>query len=285
MQMNSCHLLQNWLGKIIAQPLQKDERLPQRTPFGMLVEQEAREYIAESPTLKPHERVEIYYQQYWRRLLKCMELNFPSVVRLFGQQEFRCQLAVPYLSQFPPSHWSLECLGETFPQWLKDHYRETDNYLVVTSAEIDAAARKALTTKHLKSIKFFNLKPEEMITAQMVLQPHIRFFNLEGDFFAFREQLLKHEPAYYNTSPFPEISYGNLHFILYRSPCNVVSWKKVSEAEYGLLLLFKHGNTIENVCYELEEVREEWLEESLSQFPFWFQQWTVLEWFGQSLSS
>ena len=49
-----------------------------------------------------------------------------------------------------------------------------------------------------------------------------------------------------------------------------------------MLSLFKEGNTIEKACERLEEEGGTSYEEALLQIPFWFKQWTVLKWFGQS---
>ena len=81
--MTSLFELQEWLGALIAQPLQLDHRLPNLSPFGTPIEKEIEKYVAPSPTLKPFQRVQIYHQQYWWRLVKCMQQNFPMLVRLF----------------------------------------------------------------------------------------------------------------------------------------------------------------------------------------------------------
>ena len=184
----------------------------------------------------------------------------------------------------PPSHWALCQLGENFEEWLKIYYQEEDSYLILTAAEIDWAAGKTLWMGTLPSVDFSGLTPEETLSKRLILQPTIHLFSLRGDFFTFREEFLKHEPEHYNTHPFPEMSYGEHHFVLYRTPKNVLSWKEITMAEFQMLSSFKEGHTIDGACAEIEEKGGESFEEALSQIPFWFKQWTVLEWFGQSSS-
>jgi hypothetical protein len=280
--MNSLFKIQKWFGSIIAQPLQENQLLPTLAPSGMGIEQEAAHYIAASPTLKPYQRIQLYHQQYWWRLLKCLQSNFPMLLRLFGEAPFQHQLAIPYLTAHPPNDWALCKLGESLPQWLQEHYQQEDRYLVVSAAKIDWAAGEVFWIESLPKIDFAQLSPEKTLSTTLILQPFIHLFALEGDFFTFREEFLRHEPGHYNASPFPPMVYGKYHFVLYRTPRNMLTWKEISQGEFWMLSQFKRGNTIGKVCAQLEEKGGEILEESLAQFPFWFKQWTVLEWFGSS---
>lgn len=267
--------MQHWFGTLISQPLQPDERLPEISPFGTPIHLEAEKYIAHSPTLTPYQRLQIYHQQYWWRLLKCLHENFPTVLRLFGYEAFQSTFAVPYLATSPPSDWALCKLGATFPEWIKENYVEEDTYLVVKAAEIDWATGCAFWAGESLSIASFE-------TEKLFLQPYIHLFSLCGDFFSFREEFLKQPAEYYNTNPFPKITYGEHYFVLYRTPHNVVTWERVSYAAFFMLSLFKEGSTLDNACAEMEKKGGEVLEEALAQFPLWFKQWTVLKWFGHS---
>ncbi len=272
--------LQEWLGQLIAQPLQPNHKLPtQRFSDDFL--QETEKHITPSLTLTPLQRIEIYHQQYWWRLLKALQNHFPTVVRLFGYSSFQNELAVPYLSQYPPVHWDLNRLGHTFTHWLDAHYHHIDRYLVTHAASIDWAAQYASWIGPLSSVDFSALNTEERMVYPLTLQPHIHLFNLRGNLFHFRETLLQREVEHYNSSPFPEMSYGNYHFVLYRTAENMVTWREISQAEYELLSYFKQGSTIGEACSKIEEKGGESLAESLIHTPFWFKQWTVLQWFGQ----
>lgn len=272
------HEIQNWFGKTVAYPLQPDQMLPNP------LKEQASHFITPSQHLNPGERIEIYHRQYWWRLLKSLQTHFPLVVRLFGSGMFQQKLAVPYLSSRPPSHWALCRLGESFPEWIDSHYHEEDALLIKTAAEIDWAVQKAFWIGNLSPIEFEKFSPEETLTKPITLQLHIQLFSLPGDFFSFREAFLEHEPDYYSNHPFPQLALGDNYFVLYRSQALQVCWKKISLAEYHLLSLFKEKNTIEKACTALESLGGSVYEEALSHIPFWFKQWTVLKWFGQSSS-
>ena len=216
-----------WFGKMIAQPLRPDHLLPQFSPWGTDSQLEASRFIAPSSALTPLERIQIYHQQYWWRLLKCLQQNFPTVTRLFSIESFDHELAVPYLTAHPPSHWALCRLGETFPQWLEKHYHADDRYLVTHAAQIDWAANHAFWAGSLPSAELTSQSPEGTLSQNLILQPHIHLFSLEGDLLSLREAMLEHPPEYYNTNPFPSINYGEHHFVLYRTPQNLVTWKQI----------------------------------------------------------
>jgi len=278
------YALQQWLGALISQPLQEDHLLPTQTPFGTEMEQEVAKYVAPSSTLEPFQRVQIYHQQYWWRLIKCLQTNFPTLHRLFGYTDFQNHIAVPYLTAYPPSDWALCALGASLPHWLQENYHADDSYLVHRAAEIDWAANHAFWVPEGKEVHFEEMTQEEIGRKSFILQPFIHLFKLQADFFTFREQFLKNEPEYYNVNQFPSITYGNFYFVLYRTRKNVVSWKQLSQAEFWMLCQFKKRNTIEKVCSELEDMGGPLLEEALSEMPLWFKQWTVLKWFQLSSS-
>jgi len=264
--------IQRWFGKTISQPLTEKQTLPKGCG--------ADKYIAPSPTLNAHQRIELYYQQYWWRLLGSLQTNFPTVTRLFGYSLFQQQLAIPYLTQHPPTHWALCRLGETFPDWIAKNYQKEDRYLVLNAARIDWAAQKAFWVKDLPKVDFGKLSKNKILNTPLVLQPHLKLFSLQGDLFSFRETFLENEPDYYTSHPFPKMNFGECHFVLYRTLKNRVSWEKISLDELNFLKQFQKPRTIDQVCSIIEQT-----EKIVTDIPIWFQKWTVFEWFGLSLSS
>lgn len=267
--------LQEWFGAMISQPIQPTNQFSDTTPFGTNPEEEAKRFILPSPTLKPHKRLELYHQQYWWRILKSLEENFPMVVRLLGKGIFTTQFAIPYLTANPPSHWALCKLGSTFPQWIEKNYVELDQELILQSALIDWSSQEAFGSKVLPSLTSPSLSPS------VVLQPHIHLFALKGDLFSFREAFLKEDPEYWNDHPFPEMRFGKYYAALFKNTNNQVTWKELSEGEYNFLFLLKEGLTIESVIEKIETEGGAIFEEALEMMPLWFREWTLLQWFGE----
>ncbi|MCC5831459.1 MAG: putative DNA-binding domain-containing protein [Chlamydiales bacterium] len=264
--------IQKWFGKLIAQPLQPASQIPSTTPFGTAIEEEAGKHIAPSPTLKPFKRLELYHQQYWWRLLKCLQENFPTLTRLYGYERFNLEIGIPYLCDNPPSHWALWRLGQSLPEWFKEKDLERDLTL------IDAAAQSAFFSEERDPA---DLGQEAAVKKKLFLQPHIHLFELGADLFTFRETLLEQETSYWSNSPLPKIRQGVSYFVLYRNSKNRVKWKESSIGEYRLLTLFQKGSSIQEACAMIEGEGGEAFKEAEESLPLWFREWTYLNWFQE----
>lgn len=242
--------LQEWFGAIITQPLKKNQSLK---------DAKSALYITPTIQLTPDKRIEIYQEQYWWRLIKVMQENFPGLNSLFGKAEFNQKIAIPYLKRHPSTHFLLNHLGDKLLAWLEVDYQDSNKKLVQNIATID----------WLTNVTFF--APSQKVGSEinermkLALQPHVHLFSLEADYFSFREELLKKrikntllkEPCY---------------FILYRNLENDVAWKKISYPAYLLLTYIKEGNSLTSACEKLEE----WGNLSKTdeeEIPVWIYEW------------
>lgn len=255
-----------WFGSCISLPLAKDSRLPEISGVDS--------WILPSEKLTPHQRIEIYHQQYWWRLLSCMHDNYPFLVRLMGSQEFNQKIAIPYLLENPPSHYSLARLGQTLGIWLQKHQKET---LYIESAKIDAAANHAFSSLK-KTPHRTPLSKEQLLLVPMYLQDDICLFELSSDLFTLREALLKESADYWQENPIPNIAAGTFYAALYRSQEDIVAWKRLSHAEYQLLLLFKDSSSVADAVSKLEMMDEEITKIAEEEISIWFHDWSRLEW-------
>ena len=118
--------VQEWFGPLISRPLDTEGKILPLSIKGHLIEEEARQYIVPSATLRPHERLELYNQQYWWRLIKHLKRAYPCLKRLFGEPFFERDIIVPYLTKYPPSHWNISDTGKRLYQWVEEEYHEAD---------------------------------------------------------------------------------------------------------------------------------------------------------------
>ncbi|MCP5469022.1 MAG: putative DNA-binding domain-containing protein [Chlamydiales bacterium] len=227
--------LQTWFGSAIA-----SEKLAV----------DASHYIAPSPTLEPNERLQIYHEQYWWRLLDVLQRTFPTLVRELGAEKFNKEVGIPYLLAHPPDHWALCRLGAHLPSWLTGKS--------ATIAAIDWAAEIAFWEEEGPTIDFSKLTNEEIRTKKMTLQPYISLFALDADYFSFREGKKLEKRA------------G--HFVVYRTPKKFPAWKKIPKEAYTLLCAFQLGCSIEESCSLITGGNE---------VAFWFKEWTQWQFFVQ----
>jgi Putative DNA-binding domain len=73
--------------------------------------------IAPSARLSATAQLEIYREQYERRHLASLREDYASVVHYLGQAQFDA-LARAYLLEYPPTHFSLQKLGNSLPEFV-----------------------------------------------------------------------------------------------------------------------------------------------------------------------
>ena len=238
--------LQAWFAQHLTSPIAELDaaNIPIYSP--RLIE-EIRTKIAPSPTLNSEERMGIYKQQYWWRLLTILQEHFPSLVRLFGYEELNHKILEPYLTNNPVQDWFLSCLGWDLPSWLEGNYREKDAPLVLNLARLDAA---------YVSLAFLDKIPSQALQEDktLYLQPFVLLFEFDVDLFAFRTKLLEQEPSYWDSHDFPELKKGKRkkHFILFRQQ-EVNSYEKITPTFFALLCRFKGGAKLCDLIPQLEK--------------------------------
>ncbi len=276
-------LTQLWFASIITQPIDENSRIPEIAPSGMPIEQEAWDYIKPSPTLRPSQRIEIYSQQYWWRLLNSLQEVYPLVTRLFGYHDFNSTIAIPYLKKYPPNHWSLNMLGEWLPLWIEKDYGSSDKKLVLNAAEIDYAYHENFLAKQLKPLDLQDLPdPQDfayLLTQTLYLQPSLLlFFHFDYDIFTYRMEFLKESPEYWIEHDFPPLNPTKTAYILFRNQSWMPIWSPISLAEASLLNFFRNGATIDEACQWLENQESEIFEEAEEKLNFWIQGWIIKKW-------
>lgn len=260
---------QEWFGKIISSPLVADSKISELTPSGGNIKEEAEARISPSPTLKPYERIQLYNQQYWWRLISNMQDTFPFIVRLFGYTDFNDTIATPYLIAYPPSHWSLDVLGSNLPKWISDSYHANDKQLVHDAALLDIFYLSLFFKPLLKVLS------EDQFDSTIYLQPHVTFLEFPYEIVAFRDAMLEQEPDHWIDNPFPELKRVPQSLILYRSLKGHTTYKCLSSAEMTLLKLFQKGTTLDAVCEWIETQSSEFRSEVEQSLQKWFQDWTI----------
>lgn len=275
--------IQQWFGSIISRPIDDNSQMIPLSPSNKPMEEEAAIYIAPSPTLHPAQRIQLYNQQYWWRLLNAFQESYPLVTRLFGYYDFNKTIVIPYLVKYPPRHWSLSLLGDRLTYWIEKEYHADDKVLVLNAAKIDWAFNYSFIASQLSPITANDLSEGKnaanLLKRKLYLQPSLHFFEMNYDLFQFRIEFLKQEPNYWIENDFPELVHDKTRFFyLYRTQKNDISWNEISQGEYHLLQLFRKGATIEKACSWLESQEASLYNAAIKNLHLWFQEWTIRGW-------
>lgn len=273
---------QEWFSDVITGPLENNY-ISSLTPSGFLIAEEASKYIVPSPHLRPHQRIQIYNQQYWWRLLNTLHDNFPLVVRLFGYQAFNEQIGIPYLLKYPPNHWSLNLLGERLSKWISEEYHAQDLPFVQNATQLDWAFHESFISPQKTKLDLNSLAnggdPTSFLSLKLFLQPHIFLFKWDYDLLTFREKCIAEDGDYWIDHSFPELNKSKTyHYVLFRNQKGLVTWKEISEAEFLLLQTLRQGATINEACEFLEKQRQDIYDQAENHLQEWFQTWTLRQW-------
>jgi Putative DNA-binding domain len=273
---------QEWFAQTITRRLDKKNHIQRRTSSGILIAEEAARYVVPSPTLRSEQRMQIYNQQYWWRLLNTLHTNFPLVTRLFGYQAFNEEIGIPYLIKFPPDHWSLTRMGERLPQWIQSHYLKPDQQLIFHAATLDwAFAASFIASQHalLDPTILTSMPPEQLLSQTFYLQPHVYLLQWDYDLLSFREAFLKQEVDYWLHHRFPVLKKEiDSIYILYRTPQYQIAWRPVSLEELKFLSLFKNGIHLAAACEWIEKQEPKLQETVASHLQKWLQEWIQSSW-------
>ena len=80
---------------------------------------EAEKVVTRSKALTAVERLSIYGNAYYGRLLECLREEFPAVTHALGEETFDA-FAVAYLQNYPSRSYTLTQLGKNFPRFLAE---------------------------------------------------------------------------------------------------------------------------------------------------------------------
>lgn len=101
-------------------PLRRDEGMQTAWKDGSAAADVAAQIIKPNDRLSSFERLQIYNQQYWWRLLGSFGEDFWALRAVVGTRKFD-QLAVAYLESHGSQNWTMRDLGKDFEAFLRAH--------------------------------------------------------------------------------------------------------------------------------------------------------------------
>lgn len=274
---------QDWFAGIITQAIDNHSQINPIAPSGAPISEEACKYIAPSPTLKPHQRIQIYNQQYWWRLLSTLHDNFALTTRILGYYKFNTQIGEPYLKKYPPNHWSLNHLGDMLPQWIRTDYQGENKQLIQEAVDSDWGFNESFFAGELPAINVHQAAKDcnnpLLLKEPLYLQPHLHLFHFKHALFPFRDEMLKKDADEWTNSELPPLKKEkNYFYVLYRNNHYNIAWVEVDEFEYRLIERFKQGATIEELCQWIEKQNDHFQQAAAENLHLWFQEWTMRQW-------
>jgi hypothetical protein len=170
--------LQRRMSSAVMQPMTKDFRMRNKSADGRTMKAVAADFIKPNSRLTSFERLEIYNQQYWYRIVSALSEDFPGLCRILGEKKFDAMI-LAYLAENPSSTFTLRNLGSNLVSWLRTNPQWTGATpeLAIDVARLewgyveafDNAEYPAITTEDFAGIAD---------NTTFTLQPHVRLLDL-----------------------------------------------------------------------------------------------------------
>jgi len=203
-------------------------------------------FVEGDPELPAVERVNIYANMYFFRILDCLKEDFPSLVKILGDREFH-NLIVQYLQVYPPTHFSLRYVGQHLSEFLKGRGELADlaQFEWAQIEAFDAADAQVLTHEDLQKIP-----ADDWPEMKLQLHPSCQLLHV-----------------HYNVHEIcPNIQTQETYLRIWRQNLNVYH-AAISADEFAALKAIQSGACFADVCAQVDDAHQvmTWLSGWISQ--------------------
>lgn len=262
--------LQDWFSAVISGKM-NEINLREKGVYSNSMQDEVRQVILPNKDLKAEERIEIYNQQYWFRLLDIMQNEYPILRHLWRIDKMN-DILEEYLVRYPSGHYSLEHLGDRFHSFLNEAYIDTDKEIILEAANYEYSFTMAFIAAQHNPVnpeKLTDEKKASLAKQALKLQDHVFLHRLNYDFKSYRDKIIDDDDDLY----FPRLLPKNHYTMIYRYH-NSIQETIISQGEYVLLQEFSKTASIEEA---IEHTAHQLQEKDLESIQSWFQSWIEKE--------
>ena len=285
--------LQRAVFEVTRQPLTPSERTRPRLPDGRSVRQIAKVLIKPNDRLTSLERLQIYNQQYWYRILSSLSEDFPGLRSLIGEKKFE-KLSVAYVNDCPSVSYTLRDMGARLETWLGKNpayvagvQRIARDMVRLEWAEIEAfdgveLPRPTLAdSSPLSGNSAFRLQPHlhllDLAYPVDDLLLHIRGLDTRSE--TTSNAVLKFpRPSKIRRTSLPKPE--KVHLAVYRLNYDVY-FKRLPRDGFALLQALREGKTLEKALQASLLRRRRNFDQLGERLKEWFHDWSYLGWFAQ----
>lgn len=250
----------------------------------------AERLVKPNDRLTAFERLQIYNQQYWWRLLGAFGEDFRGVRAVLGEKKFD-RLATAYLEAHGSHSWTLRNLGSQLVDFLGAHPELTKPYsaLVLDVARVewarvlafDGPEKPVLTPKRIAKLSGDQLC--------LGLQPYLSLLELNHSVDELLKSLKRSEigavsnaVAAAQTRRRRQVTVRRSRAPIYLAVHRVnfsVYYKRLDPEAYRLLLALQAGEPLEAACATAFAGSKELPEQSAARIQEWFARWMEFGWF------
>ena len=192
--------------------------------------------------LSAEERVDIYANMYFYRILDVLKEDFPATLTMLGAERFH-NLVTGYLIEYPPAHFSISYAGEHLADFIRGHPLREEFPFLADLARMEralvevfhAADAKPLDAEHLRAIA-----PADWPSLNLKLHPAHQVLELEWNVAATLDAVEQgEEPS--------QPARDDIRMLVWRNR-NRVFYRAIDRAERDQMALLSKGTTFAEIC-------------------------------------
>lgn len=227
------------------------------------------------------ERLAVYANAYYARLIECFEEEFPAMAYALGEETFRA-FAFEYLQHYPPGSYTLAKLAANFPRFLRetrpvDDAQDTGapkwtDFLIdlatlerTYSEAFDSPGAEGFST--LQPDEVADITPERWPDTRLLTVACLRLLELRFPVQEFAASV-KHGQE-------PVIPAPGATYLVVSRRNYVVHPRAVSRLEFEILQGLCDGRNVGEVVGIATESSDSTIEELSIQLRDWFQRWSA----------
>ncbi|WP_339736053.1 DNA-binding domain-containing protein [uncultured Gimesia sp.] len=278
--------IQHWMQTIISWPGGVEDGIASEAAQSRIpLEPDALEtVITASSQLTSLERVGIYANAYYARLLECLSEEYPALVTAMGKQAFGV-FCMEYLQKYPSASYTLADLGARFPQFLREHRPPAEvgedevnwtDFLIelatlerVYSEVFDGPGIEQVTLLTAEALNA--IAPEDWPDLRLKMAPCFRLMQFQYPVHEFITNARKGDAPTIPEQQTTSLAITRRNFVVRR--------EAVTPAEYFLLSRLQEGLQVGEAITQLAESGLMEFEDLGNQLHEWFKHWTASAFF------
>ncbi len=283
--------IQALMGRAVMRPLTASEGMQPTWGDGEPMAEVADRIIKPNDRLDSFERLQIYNQQYWWRLLASFAEDFRGLRAVLGQRKFD-RLAVAYLEACGSTSWNLRNVGQHLVAYLGDHPELIAPHgdLAIEMTKVEWARVEAFDGPARPPIDPQRIAQCAPSTLRFHLQPYLTLLELRHPI---DELLRKLRQRQIETGSASNATTGQrrrrtvrltarpAHQAIFLAVHRVefsVFYKRLEPEAWRLLELLRAGATLENACGEAFANSHDLPETNAERIRGWFTDWSRFGW-------
>jgi hypothetical protein len=279
--------IQKWMQSVITHPEGVVAGVESPLAQGQIAVSPAgvEQVVERSKSLSSLERLQIYGNAYYTRLVECLRDEFPSLAYALGQKSFDAY-AMGYLQSYPSQSYTLGQLGSNFPKFLAelpprsaDYPTQPPGSFLVDLARLERIYAEVVDgpgSEGLSPLSPDNLRtipPEAWPGVKLIPVPSLRLARFGFPVHIYATSVRKAECP--QTIPPPcdtSLAINRREFIVRRASLNPLQYELLGQLIAGEPLGQAISLALDNIEADFDELAGE--------LQSWFQEWTTWQFFA-----